>query len=169
MDMTSGPPRRIYRVEVYTPQFLFTGELEPRGKLLDDLNSTDRGYVFMRSVAITPLTPNCILGPFSREEIIVDKKDIIAVYPEEEEARAEVGLLKHEERVIVYTAALILRATFHLGGEMRVRDMFDAMVYTFVPISQVSLFPLHTLKASIPAERKLLLLNKSQVIWYHPE
>ena len=123
----------------------------------------------MHPVSIAPLIPDCVLGTFSRDEVVVDKRDIIAVYLAEEEDRAEIGLLKKEERVIAYTAALILRATFHLGGEMRVRDMFDAMTTTFIPISQVSLFPLHPSKTSIPSHRELLLLNKSQVIFYHPE
>jgi len=169
MDLTSGPPRRLYKAEVYTTQFLLTGEIEPRGKLLDDLNSADRGYIFIHPASISPLTRDCVLGPFSREEIIVDKRDTIAIYLADEAARAEIGLLRKEERVIVYTATFILRATFHLGEEMRIRDMFDAIMSTFVPISQVSLFPLHPLKSQIPQHRELLLLNKSQVIFYHPE
>jgi hypothetical protein len=169
MDPTSGPPRRVYKAEVYTTRFLFTGEVEPRGKLLDDLNSADRGYLLIHPASISPLIPDCVLGPFSRDEIIVDKRNVIAVYLVDEADRAEVGLLKKEERVIVYTTALILRATFHLGGEMRTRDMFDAMTTTFIPISQVSLFPLHPLKCSIPPNRELLLFNKSQAIFYHPE
>jgi len=169
MDVTGGPPRRACKAEVYTAQFLFTGEIEPLGKLLDDLNSADRGYVFIHPVSIAPLIPDCVLGTFSRDEVIVDKRDIIAVYLADEVDRAEVALLKKEERVIAYTAALILRATFHLGGEMRTRDMFDAMTTTFIPISQVSLFPLHPLKTPVPSNRELLLLNKSQVIFYHLE
>ena len=169
MDLTSGPPRRVCRAEVYATQFLFTGEIIPRGKLLDDLNSADRGYVFIRPASIAPLTPDCVLGSFSRDEIIVDKRDIVAVYLADEADRAEIGLLRKEERVIVYTATFILRATFHLGGEMRIRDMFDVITTTFVPISDVSLFPLHPLKSQIPRHRDLLLLNKSQVIFYHPE
>ncbi|MDY7041569.1 MAG: hypothetical protein SVX38_11975 [Chloroflexota bacterium] len=169
MDMTNAPPRRVYKAEVYTSRFLFTGEIEPRGKLLDDLNSADRGYIFFHAASISPLSTDCVLGPFSRDEIVVDKSNVIAAYLVEEEARASIGLLKKEERVIIYTATLVLRATVHLGGEMRLRDMFDVIVGTFVPISDVSLFPFYPLRVQIPQHRELLLLNKAQVIFYHPE
>ncbi len=166
---SSALPRKSYEAEIITRDYKITGQLEPIGQLVDALNAADKDYILTRQVSVWPLSPAVSLGAFRREQLILSKPDILFISLTDETDRAALRLLKRVERVIVHTPLFVLRGNFHLGGEMRVRDMFDTMMGTFVPMTDVSLFPLFTLKPPLRQTSEMLFLNKRHAQLYYAE
>jgi hypothetical protein len=164
-----GPLRKSYPVEIFTNSFKVEGQLEPVGRLLDALNNPERGSMLIREGIVSSLSASDPLSSFALEEMVLGKKDALFIYLTDEEDRSALSLLKRVERMIVYLPLFVIRADFHLGGETRFRDMLDTLPGTFLPITDVAIFPLFTPQVSIPSHRDLLLINKEQITLYHAE
>jgi hypothetical protein len=162
-------PRRLYPSEIYTTSCRVDGQIEPFGELITFINDDSKNYWLVREATVTPLLTTNPLGAFGMEEAILHKHEIVFFSLLSEENRATIRTLKIIERLIVYTPDFVIRANFHLGGEMRVRDLFDALTGRFVPTTQAQIFPLFTPKATITPTAEMLLINKRFISLYHPE
>lgn len=165
----AGPPRKSYPVEIFTNSFKVEGQLEPVGRLMDALNSPDGDSMLIRQVTVSSLSVSGPLSSFTLEEIVLSKNDIFFIDLTDQEDRSALSLLKRVERVIVYLPLFVIRADFHLGGETRFRDMLDTLSGTFLPVTDVAIFPLFAPKVAVPSHRDLLLINKKQITLYHAE
>ena len=168
MDVTR-PPQKLYPAEIYTSTFKLEGEIEPLGRLIDVLNDERRQYVVVRRVTMTPLHAASPMRTITVPEMSLNSLDVVFLSLKSAEDRAEIRLLPNIERIIAYTPLFILRANFHLGGEIRVRDMIDAMRATFFPITEVTLFPTFNPKAQLPSQYDFLIANKNFMHIYHIE
>ncbi len=165
----SGPLRRSYPVEIFTTSFKIEGQLEPIGHLMDALNDPERDSMLIRQATVSPLSSGGPLSSLALEEMVLSKSDALFIYLADEQDRSALSLLKRVERVIVYLPLFVIRADFHLGGETRVRDMLDSLTGTFLPITDVAIFPLFAPQVAVPTRRDLLLINKKQITFYHAE
>ncbi len=165
----SGPLRKSYAVEIFTNSFKVGGQLEPVGRLMDALNNPDRDSLLIRQSTMSSLSANGPLSSFTLEEAVLSKSDVFFIYLTEQEDRSELNLFKRTEKAIIYLPLFVIRANFHLGGEMRFRDMLDTLPGTFLPITDAAIFPLFTSKVAVPNHRDLLLINKKQITLYHAE
>ncbi len=163
------PPQMFYPAEIFTNTFKIEGEIEPFGRLIDFLNDKTINYVLVHDVTMTPLAADNPMGTMSLEEINLDTRDVLFLYLKAEEDRSEIRLLPNSERIIAYFPLFVIRAIFHFGGEIRVRDMLDTMTSIFVPITEAGIFPTFSSKASIPSTRELLIVNKDHIHTYHVE
>ncbi|MFB0534476.1 MAG: hypothetical protein ACETWR_05800 [Anaerolineae bacterium] len=165
----SGPPRRSYPAEIFTHSFKIEGQLEPIGHLMNALNNPEWESMLIRQVTVSSLSASGPLSSFALEEIVLSKNDALFIYLVDEEDRSALNLLKRVERAIVYLPLFVIRADFHLGGETRFRGMLDSLTDTFLPITDVAIFPLFAPKVAVPSHRDLLLINKKQITFYHAE
>lgn len=165
----SGPPRKSYPVEVFTKSFKVEGQLEPVGRLIDALNDPGKDSMLMRQGTVSSYSAGGPVSSFTLEEIVLSKSDTFFIHLADEEDRSELSLLKRVERVIVYLPLFVIRADFHLGSETRFRDMIDTLPGTFLPITDVAIFPLFAPRLAVPSHRDLLLINKKQITLYHAE
>ncbi|MGQ9628098.1 MAG: hypothetical protein ACUVV0_14485 [Anaerolineae bacterium] len=163
------PPQKLYPAEIYTSTFKIEGEIEPFGRLIDVLNDPGRSFVIVHRVTISPLYITNPMKPITVPEISLDKRDILFLNLKSREDREEIRLLTNIQRIIAYMPQFILRANFHLGEEVRIRDMMDAMTATFFGITDVTLFPTFSPKTKIPEKHELLLVNKNFIHTYHSE
>ncbi len=164
-----APPRRLYPSEIYTTSSRIDGQIEPLGELLSVINDDRKNYLLVHEAVTAPLLAASPLGTISAKEAILNKNDIVFFSLLSEENRAAVRLLQTVERLIVYTPSFVIRANFHLGGEMRVRDLFDTLTTTFVPVTEAQIFPLFTPKATITPTAEMLIVNKHFISFYHAE
>ncbi len=164
-----APPRRVYPSEIYTTSCRIDGEIEPFGELLSVVNDDRKNYLLVHEATTTPLLATNPLSTINTKEAFLNKQDIVFFSLLSEENRATVRLLQQIERLIIYTPYFVLRADFHLGGEMRVRDLFDAIIGTFVPATKAQIFPLFTAKAPITPTAEMVIVNKHFIHLYHPE
>ena len=65
-----------YKVEVFTPQFLLSGTLEPVGSLMSYLNNADRNNIPLKQVSATPIDPAFSLPIFAAEELWLPHKEL---------------------------------------------------------------------------------------------
>lgn len=168
MDLP-GPPRRLYKAQIFTCDYKIDGQLETIGQIVNALNNADENYIAVRQASVWPLAPDVPLASFRREQIILSKLDILFISLTDEADRTAIRLLQQVERAIVHTPLFVLRGNIHLGGEVRVRDMFDTMLGAFVPITDASLFPLCTLRTPLPQACELVFLNKRHAQLYYAE
>ena len=74
MDL-SGPPRKLYKAQIFTGGYKIDGQLEPIGPLANALNDADKDYIVVRQASVWPLSPDVPLASFSREQLILSKPD----------------------------------------------------------------------------------------------
>jgi hypothetical protein len=158
-----------YDVQVLGRMFQFVGQLEPIGRLVDFLGDPERTTYPLFDVKITPITPGGPLSGITRPEAIIGVEEIGLIYFLDEEYRKKVDMLKSVDRVIAYTPHAILRGEIHRGAEMRLRDFFDMMTSFFIPMTDVSIFPLTDLPAPFPRQTDLLMVNRTYINVYHAE
>jgi hypothetical protein len=163
------PPRRLYRSEIYTTSCRVDGAIDPLGELISVINDDRKNYLLVHEANTTPLFATSPLGTITTKEALLNKNDIVFLNLLSEEDRTTIRLLQTIERLIIYTPDFVIRANFHLGGEMRVRDLFDTLTTTFVPATEAQIFPLFAPKANITPTAEMLIVNKHFINLYHPE
>ncbi|MBN1933875.1 MAG: hypothetical protein JW934_04375 [Anaerolineae bacterium] len=160
--------RQSFPVELFTNARQFVGTFEPMGALLDDINDPNKGDLYLTQVTFTPLALASQFGPITVPEAIVRKHDVIFFYFKDKSAHQKFRLLARIEKMVVYTSTLAIKGDFHLGAEQRPRDMFDTMRGDFQAMTDVTIFPLHKTQAAIPREVDMILVNRQNILFYHP-
>lgn len=161
--------QRLYRVECYTNTLKIDGKLEPMGDLINAFNDPRRNYLPVHEATITALAANNPLGSVTVAQISINKKELVLVAVLDKADYEGVRLLTNVARLTVYTAAYAINAEFHMGGEMRERDLLDTLTTDFVAITQARFFPLVASRVTLPPVREFSVLNRAHVIGYHGE
>jgi hypothetical protein len=161
-------PRRRYRVHIYTSELILDGQLEPTGRLMDDLDDPSKTSSVLYEAQIRPLVANSGLRPFGLQEVTTNRSDFHLVYVADADDRDGLTLMKRTELMIAYTSRFVIRGRFHMGVETRLRYFVDDLSGSFLPASETTIYPLFQPWTDIPRRYPLLLVNKGQIRLYHP-
>ena len=161
-------PRRRYPVRIYTSDLILDGQLEPVGRLMDDLDDPSKTNSVLCEAQIRPLVANSDLRPFGLQEVTTNKSDFHLVYVSDADDRDGLILMKRTELMIAYTSRFVVRGRFHMGIETHLRYFADDLTGPFLPVSEAAIYPLFQPSTDIPRHYPLLLVNKHQIRLYHP-
>jgi hypothetical protein len=161
-------PRRRYPVRIFTSELILDGLLEPLGHLLDDLSDPSKTGLLLHQAQIRPVAANSDLRPFGLQQVTANKADFHLVYLTDADDREGLTLMQRSEPLIAYTSRFVIRGSFHMGGESRLRDFADSLTGTFLPASEATVYPLFQPSIDIPKRYPLLFINKRHVRLYHP-
>mgnify|MGYP000309142873 CR=1 FL=1 len=106
-----------YKVEVFTPQFLLSGTLEPVGSLMPYLNNADRNNLLLKQVSSTPIEPATSLPTFAAEELWLPRKELIAIKFLDAISSDTMPLLTNKEKVRVFLPHIVRIARAVFGAE----------------------------------------------------
>jgi hypothetical protein len=161
-------PRRRYRVRIYTSELILDGQLEPIGRLMDDLDDPSKTSSLLYQAQIRPLVADSSLRPFGLQEVTTSKSDFHLVYVADADDRDGLVLMKRTELMIAYTSRFVIRGRFHMGIETHLRYFVDDLSSSFLPVDEATIYPLFQPSVDIPRRYPLLLVNKQQIRLYHP-
>lgn len=146
--------------KVFGNKFLFEGQLEPIGQILDYFNDENRSAFPMYDVTLVPIEPSGPLSRVKRPQIVVNLSELGLIFFLDPEDRERVMRLRNFDRVIAYTPHAILRGNIHRGGETRLRNLFDMTAGIFLVMTDVSVFPIKQLPVPFPQQVDLLIVNR---------
>jgi hypothetical protein len=162
----AGPPIHRHAVQILTPSFQFSGELEVVGNLVDFLNDAVRDALILHQAQITPLVRGGAMKDMARPQVSLRKQEVVFLYLTEPEVRAEVRLMARKEPLIIYTSLAVLRGELHLPAEVRANDFLAATSGIFIPVTSARLFMLTDL-SPFPDACDFLLLGRRCIRFYH--
>jgi hypothetical protein len=161
--------QRLFRVTLLTNSLKIEGKLEPMGDFINALNDPRRSYLPVHEATLSPLQAGNPLSPMTLPELIVNKQELVLVAPLDRADYSGIRLLSNVARLTVYTATYAVQAEFHMGGEMRERDLLDTVTTDFVPVTRAQVFPLVAVKTTVPSPLEFALLNRRFVHAYFGE
>ncbi len=161
--------QRLYRVTLFTSTLKIEGKLEPMGDFINALNDPRRNFLPVHEATLSPLAVGNPLSASAVPQLIVNKNEAVFVILMDRNDYSNIRLLTNVARLTMYTASYAIQAEFHLGGEMRERDLLDTVTTDFVPMTKAQFFPLVPAKTSVPSQVEFALLNRRFVHSYFGE
>ncbi|MCI0399253.1 MAG: hypothetical protein L0332_31355 [Chloroflexi bacterium] len=155
-----------YQVEALLPDYLFRGDLQPRGSFLTYLNDRTRPYLVFGAGEMFPLAADRQVGGMKQNTLVVSKQ-LLALLSVLDEAQArDAQLLASKRPVIFHVGAFAVQGQLHVNADARDDDLLDE-TRDFFAVSEASVFPLKALGASLTRRVPLVFLNRLQVQAYH--
>lgn len=161
--------KRLYRCEIFTEAFRIEGRLEPMGEIVTALGDNRRTCMTVHEATITPISAHYRLGSMAAPELIINKKNVVFVALLDEADHEDIRLAPKIEVLTAYTRSYAIQGEFHLGGEMRVRDLIDTLTLDFAPVTNVKFFTLTPPKVDLSGSCPFIILNKNFIETYHGE
>jgi len=155
-----------YKVEVFTPQFLLSGVLEPVGSLMSYLNNVDRNNLSIKQVNATPIEPAFSLPTFAAEELWLPHKELIAIRFLDAISSDTMPLLSNKEKVRVFLPHIVVQATFSRGADTKIHEIFDVLSGDWVAAADAQIFPLHPMKCQFGRDAQRMLIIKRHIQFY---
>jgi hypothetical protein len=155
-----------YKVEVFTPQFLLSGILEPVGSLMPYLNNADRNNILLKQVSATPIEPAFSLPTFAAEELWLPRKDLIAIRFLDTISSDTMPLLSNKEKVRIFLPHIIVQATFSRGPDTKIHEIFEVLSGDWVAAADAQIFPLHPMKCQFGRDAQRMLIIKRHIQFY---
>jgi len=162
-----GPPVQQHAVQLLTPAFQMSGQLEAVGNLVDFVNDNHRDALILHEAQLAPLSPGGPMRGLARPQLSVRKREVILLYLTEADSRAEMRLLAREEPLIVYTPLAVLRGTFHPHAEASMTDFLASTPGDFLPATAARLFFLKDLPSPFPEQCDLVFVGRRYFQLYH--
>ena len=163
-----APPTQRHDVQVLTTNFQFNGQLETVGPAGNYINDPARQSLSLYDVHLSPLTPGSPLRGISRPHVVILKSQIVLFYLASEEARASVSTFARHEPLMIYTPVAVCRGHFPMPSEARIGDLLSVVPGDLLPLLDARIFPFTELPAPFTLEAELLLIGRSQLLFYHP-
>jgi hypothetical protein len=157
-----------YKVEVFTPQFLLSGTLEPLGTLMPYLNNADRNTILLKQVSATPIDPSTSLPTFTADELWLPRKELIAVKFLDPISPDTMPLLANKEKLRVFLPHLVVQATFSRGADTKIHEIFDVISGDWVAASDAQIYPLHPTKCQFGRDAQRMLIIRRFIQFYQP-
>jgi hypothetical protein len=157
-----------YKVEVFTPQFLLSATLEPVGTLMPYLNNADRNNILFKQVTATPIDVTTSLPTFTADELWIPRKEIIAVRFLDPISSETMPLPPNKEKLRVFLPHIIVQATFSLGQDTRLYEIFDAVSGEWMAAKDAHIFPLHPTRCQIARDAPMMFIVKRHIQFYQP-
>ena len=157
-----------YKVEVFTPQFLLSGILEPVGTLMPYLNNADRNNILLKQVSATPIEPTTSLPTFLADELWIPRKELIAVKFLDALTSNTMPLLTNKEKLRVFLPHIVIQATFSRGADTKIHEIFDVISGDWVAAADAQIYPLHPTKCQFGRAAQRVLIVKRHIQFYQP-
>jgi len=154
-------------VKMVLEHFLLEGKLKTVGSLDVGLNNEAYNYVSILQVTATPWHQTNPLKPVNCAEMHLKIQDIWMICPVEPAGQSAIKLLPHQEGVILYLGGFVLNAKLSMGADIPLSGVMEALPKRFLPITEVSLFPLFPPKASLPGVIPVALVNRQKISHYY--
>lgn len=156
----------ILKIEAISNQFLYRGNLQPRGEFLTFLN--DRRFLtyHFTEAAFYPLMDGYRVNTIKLEAINVKWTDLIYIALRDEADVERVQLMQASRPVTFYTRDLAIRGNFHVNPDAHENDLLDE-TRTFIGVSDAMIYPLRQLVAKPMQRVPLLALNWQRIESYH--
>ncbi|MCP4540844.1 MAG: hypothetical protein GY832_27210 [Chloroflexi bacterium] len=163
-----APPSQRHDVQILTTHFQFTGQLETVGPAGNFINDPARQSLSFYDVQLSPLTPGSPLKGISRPHVVIMKSQIVLLYLASEESRASISTFQRQEQLMIYTPVAVCRGHFPMPSEARIGDFLGVVPGDLLPIIDAHIFPFVELSIPFVREAELLLLGRSNLLFYHP-
>jgi hypothetical protein len=157
-----------YKVEIFTPQFLLSGILEPIGSLMPYLNNADRNNILMKQVSAAPIDPSTSLPTFTADELWVPRKELLALKFLDTISPDTMPLLVNKEKLRVFLPHLVVQATFSRGADTKIYEIFDVISGDWVAAADAQIYPLHPTKCQFGRDAQRMLIIKRHIQFYQP-
>ena len=153
-----------FTIEVYTTALQVSGsyELPLYRRVSDALNSRLRRFIALHEASIAPLG-----RPQQAQQvpqILVDWSDALLVAtisePEPPPGFVAPAPLRDTQPIMFFTPAFALRADFYKRSDMELVELLGEMTDDFIPLRNVTLFPL---QGGQPLNRAFVCLNRHRI------
>ena len=136
-----------FKIEVFTDTLLITGnyDLPLYRRLSDALNSRLHRFVTLRNASVAPIWKPQQSQRVAQLLVDINSALLVAVI---EEPSTPPGFVapsppRDTQPMMFFTAAFAMRADFHKRTDMEIVAMLGEMNDDFIPLSSVSIYPLH--------------------------
>jgi hypothetical protein len=163
-----APPTQSHDVQVLTTHFQFNGRLETVGPAGNFLNDPTRQSLSLYDVHLAPLTPGNPLKGIFRPHAVILKPQIVFFYLGSEQGRASISTFARREPLMIYTPIAVCRGHFPMPAEAKIGDFLGVIPGDLLPIVDVRIFPFVELPAPFTLEAEMMLLGRSNLLFYHP-
>lgn len=155
-------------IRVYTPLYVLIGQSESNNAFLGWINNPNKQTLDLMEVQGLSLDPNATLANFSQPLVTLPKSQIVAIDMVSPEAQASVQMFSRAELSVLYTERFVIQANMHPTGDMPVSNIFNVVGGDFLPVSDARLYPVIPTRELPTDYARVLIVNKSFVIFYHP-
>jgi len=157
-----------HQIEIYTTSLVISGayDLTIYRRVSDAINGEQRRYIPLRDATIAPLeraqqvqrVPQ-LLADRGEALLVTTLKEATppADYPREEQLRGVVPVT-----AMLFTAAFVVRANMHKRPDLTLPEALERISDTFVPLSNVQIFPL--LGGFAPVSRAFAALSLARIV-----
>lgn len=158
--------RETYRIEAFSPHYLFRGQLSSLGELPHYLNDRRREFIPLDEAEIVPLVGDRQLRPIHRETITFNKRNLLVVSIVETADAIKTQVLVTKRPVVLYLGQLVVRGHLHVNVDASAGDLLDD-ARDFYAVSGASVYHLQAATPAHAREAPLLFVNRSSVQGYH--
>jgi hypothetical protein len=157
-----------HRIEIYTSSLVIGGayDLSIYRRVSDAINGEQRRYIPLRDATIAPLER--VQQAQSVPHLLVDRGEALLVatleeaappvdYAREEQLRGVVPVV-----AMLFTAAFVVRATFHKRPDLTLPEALERFNEDFVPLRAIQVFPL--LSSFPPLQRDFAALARERIV-----
>src|SRR5262245_11198791 len=157
-----------HRIEIYTSSLVIGGayDLSIYRRVSDAINGEQRRYIPLRDATIAPLER--VQQAQSVPHLLVDRGEALLVatleeaappvdYAREEQLRGVVPVV-----AMFFTAAFVVRATFHKRPDLSLPEALERFNEDFVPLRAIQVFPL--LSSFPPLQRDFAALARERIV-----
>jgi hypothetical protein len=157
-----------HRIEIYTTSLVIAGayDLTIYRRASDAINGEQRRYIPLRDATIAPLER--AQQAQKVPHLLVDRTDALLVATLEEAAPPTDYAREEQLRGVVpvvamfFTAAFVVRATFHKRPDLSLPEALERFNDEFVPLRAIQVFPL--LSGFPPLQRDFAALARERIV-----
>ena len=152
---------------VITTAFQITGQIEPIGPWLDFLNAKDKFTLTVYNAHILAIGTSVGPAP-EKPQAYVNRNDVCFIYLPDRNAHQTVHMLKNVQPAIAHIGPVICRGEWHMGMDATLSTFVDDLPGHFFPITNADLHAKVAMPAPLPHKAELILVNRQNVLVYHP-
>lgn len=157
----------MFKVRVFTPAYLLTGEVDENNALLGWLNNKDKSTLDLHQVEALVLDPQAALPATQAGLVTLAKSQVVGIDMLSPAAQRTINVGSRAELAVFYTARFMIQARLHPTGDMPIQNIPNVVKSDFVAVSGVKLYPLLPTRKLPALESALLILNWRHVDFYH--
>lgn len=167
----AAQPARLagWAVQVLTMDYIVSGYLPPVDMpLVGSLNVPTQPTLTLAQAQLRAIEAQA--ASTTLPEITVPKAAIIALIPRDEaSARSAAAQMPgSSQRAVIYAGPYLLRAAFHLAGDMHMRILFGASAGIMLAVSEATITCLKAGSMFPEQSAPVVIINKNCVQAYHP-
>jgi hypothetical protein len=153
-----------FKIEVFTDALLIAGsyDLPLYRRLSDAINSRLHRFVTLRDASVAPIWKPQQSQRVPQLQVDLGSALLVCVLEEPDAPPGFVSPapLRDTQPMMFFTAAFAMRADFFKRTDMELVAMLDEMTDDFIPLSKVTIYPLH---GGAPLSRSFVCLSREQI------